>query len=165
MGYFLDDDSHWKIQWQPIPGRCCQHDLIKVFLTESSLLPDDQNEKCIRVDYMGNSSKFQSSAASSTSSQSHVSTSNYFQPVNHHRRLAHPCRSTPHLQHLCGKLCPSATFVRQIVFPPPQTEEFFREHDRTVALVIAADWRIPADWLICDIVATATSNRRRWGTR
>ena len=47
LGYFPDpdsDDGHWKIQWQPIPGRYWQHDLIKGVLTESSLLPDDQNE-------------------------------------------------------------------------------------------------------------------------
>jgi len=84
LGYFVDlasDDINWNVRWQPIPGYYWQHDLIKGFLTESSLLPSDQNEKCIRVDYMGHSSKFQSSAASSSSSQSHVSTSNYFLPA------------------------------------------------------------------------------------
>ena len=78
LGYFLDDDGHWKVQLQPIPGRYWHHALIKDLLAESSLLPDDQNEKFVRVDYMGSSSKFQSRAASSSSSQSQSSTSNYF---------------------------------------------------------------------------------------
>ena len=136
LGYFLNDDGHWKIQWQPIPGRYWQHDLIKGFLTESSLLPDDQNEKFIRVDYMGNSSKFQSSAASSSSSQSHVSTSNYFQPAPKGRprgprhagdsgsassatRSEQSIQSSPPIGSSLPIDSSSATFVP----PPPQTEE------------------------------------------
>jgi len=136
LGYFLDDDGHWKIQWQPIPGRYWQHYLIKGFLTESSLLPDDQNEKFIRVDYMGNSSKFQSSAASSSSSQSHVSTSNYFQPAPKGRprgprhagdsgsassatRSEQSIQSSPPIGSSLPIDSSSATFVP----PPPQTEE------------------------------------------
>ena len=136
LGYFLDDDGHWKIQWQPIPGRYWQHYLIKGFLTESFLLPDDQHEKCIRVDYMGNSSKFQSSAASSSSSQSHVSTSNYFQPAPKGRprgprhagdsgsassatRSEQSIQSSPPIGSSLPIDSSSATFVP----PPPQTEE------------------------------------------
>ena len=77
LGYFPDpdsDDGHWKIQWQPIPGRYWQHDLIKGVLTESSLLPDDQNENFVRVDYRGNSSKFPTGI-------DHVSSSRLAQPI------------------------------------------------------------------------------------
>ena len=52
LGYFPDpacDDGHWKVEWQPIPGRYWQHDLIKEFSKESSLIPDDQNENFIHV--------------------------------------------------------------------------------------------------------------------
>ena len=136
LGYFLNDDGHWKIQWQPIPGRYWQHYLIKGFLTESSLLPDHQNEKFIRVDYMGNSSKFQSSAASSSSSQSHVSTSNYFQPAPKGRprgprhagdsgsassatRSEQSIQSSPPI----GSSLPIDTSSATFVPPPPQTEE------------------------------------------
>ena len=142
LGYFVDpasDDINWKIQWQPIPGYYWRHDLIKGFLTKSSLLLNDQNEKCIRVDYMGHSSKFQSSAASSSSSQS--STSNYFQPAPKERprgprragdsgsassgsassatRSEQSIQSSPPI----GSSLPIDSSSATCVPPPPQTEE------------------------------------------
>jgi hypothetical protein len=100
------------------------------------LLPDHQNEKFIRVDYMGNSSKFQSSAASSSSSQSHVSTSNYFQPAPKGRRrgprlaedsgsASSATRSEQSIQSSppIGSSLPIDTSSATFVPPPPQTEE------------------------------------------
>ena len=134
LGYFPDpasDDGHWKVQWQPIPGYYWRHDLIKGFLTESSLLPDDQNEKLfvlIRWEIAGNfnqaplhrrprSPKFQRRIIFNLRQrEGHVA---HVMPgilvrlpprpgansrFSHHRRLAHPCRLTPHLQHVCLRL-------------------------------------------------------------
>jgi hypothetical protein len=68
LGYFPDSEiGRWKFQWNPIPGRSWKHDLIKGFWKESALTRVHQYDKSIRVDYIGNSSKFQSSAASSSS--------------------------------------------------------------------------------------------------
>ena len=85
---------------------------------------------------MGNSSKFQSSAVSSSSSQSHVSTSNHFQPAPKGRprgprhagdsgsassetRSEQSIQSSPPIGSSLPIDSSSATFVP----PPPQTEE------------------------------------------
>jgi hypothetical protein len=73
--YFLNSgsDGQWKVQWQV--DNQWQHDLIKDFSTSSNLVPDDQHDKNIHVDYNTKSSKFLSGTVSASSAQFRVSSS------------------------------------------------------------------------------------------